>query len=62
MDTAEILKKVRQIEIQTDRLVSETFAGYGLLGKLTGSMLMLFGRLELLPMFILLTRSAWKKY
>ena len=27
MDTAEILKKVRQIEIQTDRLVSETFAG-----------------------------------
>ena len=42
--------------------VSETFAGYGLLGKLTGSMLMLFGRLELLPMFILLTRSAWKKY
>lgn len=27
MDTAEILKKVRQIEIQTGRLVSETFAG-----------------------------------
>ena len=27
MDTAEILKKVRQIEIQTDRMVSETFAG-----------------------------------
>ena len=27
MDTAEILKKVRQIEIRTDRLVSETFAG-----------------------------------
>lgn len=27
MDTAEILQKVRQIEIQTDRLVSETFAG-----------------------------------
>ena len=27
MDTAEILRKVRQIEIQTDRLVSETFAG-----------------------------------
>ena len=27
MDTAEILKKVRQIEIQTNRLVSDTFAG-----------------------------------
>ena len=27
MDTAEILKKVRQIEIQTSKLVSETFAG-----------------------------------
>ncbi len=27
MDTAEILKKVRQIEIQTGKLVSETFAG-----------------------------------
>ncbi|MBR4682170.1 MAG: DUF58 domain-containing protein [Elusimicrobiaceae bacterium] len=27
MDTAEILKKVRQIEIKTGRLVSETFAG-----------------------------------
>lgn len=27
MDTAEILRKVRQIEIQTGRLVSETFAG-----------------------------------
>ncbi len=27
VDTAEILKKVRQIEIQTDRLVSETFSG-----------------------------------
>ena len=27
MDTAEILKKVRQIEIQTDRLVSDTLAG-----------------------------------
>lgn len=27
MDTAEILRKVRQIEIKTDRLVSETFAG-----------------------------------
>ena len=27
MDTAEILKKVRQIEIQTGKLVTETFAG-----------------------------------
>jgi len=27
MNTAEILKKVRQIEISTGRLVSETFAG-----------------------------------
>lgn len=27
MDTADILKKVRQIEIQTNKLVSETFAG-----------------------------------
>ena len=27
MDTAEILKKVRQIGIQTNKLVSETFAG-----------------------------------
>lgn len=27
MDSAEILKKVRQIEIQTNKLVSETFAG-----------------------------------
>lgn len=27
MDTAEILKKVRQIEIQTGKLVSDTFAG-----------------------------------
>lgn len=27
MDTAEILKKVRQIEIQTGKMVSETFAG-----------------------------------
>ena len=38
------------------------FAGYGILGKLTGSVLMLFGRLELMPMFILFTRSAWHKY
>ena len=27
MDTADILKKVRQIEIQTGKLVTETFAG-----------------------------------
>ena len=27
MDTADILKKVRQIEIQTGKLVEETFAG-----------------------------------
>ena len=38
------------------------FAGYGIVAKLTGTVLMLFGRLELLPMFILFTRSAWKKY
>ena len=38
------------------------FAGYGIIGKVTGSFLMLFGRLELLPLFILFTRSAWKKY
>ncbi len=40
----------------------ENFAGYGIWGKLVSSMLMLFGRLELLPMFILFTRSAWHKY
>ncbi len=38
------------------------FAGYGIWGKSVLSLLMLFGRLELLPMFILFTRSAWKKY
>ena len=38
------------------------FAGYGAWGKTVASMLMLFGRLELLPMFILFTRSAWHKY
>lgn len=38
------------------------FAGYGTWGKTVASMLMLFGRLELLPMFILFTRSAWHKY
>ena len=40
----------------------ENFAGYGIWGKFVASMLMLFGRLELLPMFILFTRSAWHKY
>ena len=38
------------------------FAKYGIWGKTVLSFLMLFGRLELLPMFILFTRSAWKKY
>ena len=38
------------------------FAQYGIWGKTVLSFLMLFGRLELLPMFILFTRSAWKKY
>ena len=41
---------------------TENFASYGILGKLILSFLMLFGRLELLPMFILFTRSAWRKY
>ncbi len=40
----------------------ENFAGYGFVGKIVLSFLMLFGRLELLPMCILFTRSAWKKY
>lgn len=40
----------------------ENFVGYGVWGKTVLSMLMLFGRLELLPMFILFTRSAWHKY
>ena len=40
----------------------ENFAGYGVVGKITLSFLMLFGRLELLPMFILFTRSAWQKH
>ncbi len=40
----------------------ENFAGYGIWGKSVASLLMLFGRLELLPMFILFTRSAWHKY
>ncbi len=41
---------------------TENFASYGIWGKLILSFLMLFGRLELLPMFILFTRSAWRKY
>lgn len=40
----------------------ENYAGYGIHAKLTASFLMLFGRLELLPLFILFTRSAWHKY
>ena len=40
----------------------EHFAGFGIFGKMICSFLMLFGRLELLPMFILFTRSAWRKY
>ena len=41
---------------------TENFAQYGILAKIVLSFLMLFGRLELLPMFILFTRSAWRKY
>ena len=41
---------------------TENFAQYGILAKVVLSFLMLFGRLELLPMFILFTRSAWRKY
>ncbi len=40
----------------------ENYAGYTVHAKLTASFLMLFGRLELLPLFILFTRSAWHKY
>ncbi len=40
----------------------ENFAGYGIHAKITLAFLMLFGRLELMPMFILFTRSAWHKY
>ena len=40
----------------------ENFAGYSLQSKLIASILMLYGRLELLPLFILFTRSAWHKY
>ncbi len=37
------------------------FSGYSVWGKFVCSLLMLFGRLELLPVFILFTRSAWHK-
>ena len=40
----------------------ENFAGYGVHAIITAALVMLFGRLELLPMFILFTRSAWHKY
>ena len=40
----------------------ENYAGFTIHAKLTASFLMLFGRLELLPLFILFTRSAWHKY
>ena len=40
----------------------ENYAGFTVHAKLTASFLMLFGRLELLPLFILFTRSAWHKY
>ncbi len=40
----------------------ENYAGYSIHAKLAASFLMLFGRLELLPLFILFTRSAWHKY
>ena len=38
------------------------YAGFTVHAKLAASFLMLFGRLELLPLFILFTRSAWHKY
>ena len=38
------------------------FAGYNPSAKMVCSFLMLFGRLELLPMFILFTKSAWHQY
>lgn len=40
--------------------VAADFAGYGYGAKLLCSFLMLAGRLELLPMFILFTGSVWK--
>ena len=42
--------------------VASDFAGYGVWGKLLCSFLMLAGRLELFPMLILFTRSAWKTH
>ncbi len=41
---------------------SGNFAGYGVIGKVVGSFLMLSGRLELLPMFLLFTRAAWRRH
>ena len=38
------------------------YAGFTIHAKLIAAFLMLFGRLELLPLFILFTRSAWHKY
>ena len=38
------------------------YSGYTVHAKIVASFLMLFGRLELLPLFILFTRSAWHKY
>ncbi|MBR2823521.1 MAG: TrkH family potassium uptake protein [Clostridia bacterium] len=40
--------------------LASDFAGYGPFGKLLCSFLMLAGRLELFPILLLFTRSAWK--
>ena len=40
--------------------LASDFAGYGILGKILCSFLMLAGRLELFPILILFTKSAWK--
>ena len=48
--------------IRKTMLPVAVLAGFGVFGKVVCSFLMLFGRLELLPMFILFTRSAWHKY
>ncbi|MBQ8073191.1 MAG: TrkH family potassium uptake protein [Clostridia bacterium] len=42
--------------------LASDFSGYGLWGKLLCSFLMLAGRLEVFPMLILCTRSAWKSH
>ena len=42
--------------------LNASFAPYGPFGKLVCCVLMLAGRLELFPILILFTRSAWKKY